>query len=427
MEKLFKLHEKDLQKLSGKDVIVYRLNVSNYLKLAKIFKVYKIKIAGYYVPQQFSVMQYFIAILLGRHKIIKSEESLRKYHALHQSSVIYVCDDNKKHEIQEQYLFEFNAAITIISFQFLTIYNATILKLEHFYWKYKCIDVILRRRQLKEYTKNPPEVLNVICSPQKTADVTLCLTFDMLRKLDEEITTFQFVNLWHTPRSLSTRTKNKLNKVKIIVGVRDPIAQNLSVLYQNLNASGTVLPWMCLEIEKNTSMNRCNTIIDKYEKFLRNDSNNIQARFDLYNSIYTSCSIDEKNNIHSDYIQFFVPEFQKCQIDILKYPFDQEKGYGIIQEDNIEVFVYQLERLNNIIPEMSNWLEVSFDRLENGNITENKWLGESYQQALKEIQITQEYFDCCYNEPYVTHCYSQSDIEKFKSRWRTHIIDEENE
>ncbi len=108
-------------------------------------------------------------------------------------------------------------------------------------------------------------------------------------------------------------------------------------------------------------------------------------------------------------------------MDITKYPFDQDKGFTVIKKDNVEVFVYQLEKLNDLIPELSSWLNVPFDKFINGNMATEKWSGDSYKRAQKEIEITQEYFDKCFDESYVKHCYSKADIEKFKARWRPHI------
>ena len=34
----------------------------------------------------------------------------------------------------------------------------------------------------------------------------------------------------------------------------------------------------------------------------------------------------------------------------------------------------------------------------------------------------EEYFEKCYNEPYVKHFYSDDDINKFKEKWEKHIV-----
>ncbi len=122
------------------------------------------------------------------------------------------------------------------------------------------------------------------------------------------------------------------------------------------------------------------------------------------------------------YLESFLEKFNNNITNVIGVPFDKESGYSIIKSGNIEVFVYQLEKLNNIIPQLSEWVGSNpFDQLVNDNIGEAKWTGESYKQAQKELVISQEYFDACFNAPYVKHFYSNEDIEKFKDRWRPHI------
>ncbi len=45
----------------------------------------------------------------------------------------------------------------------------------------------------------------------------------------------------------------------------------------------------------------------------------------------------------------------------------------------------------------------------------------SGKKGQQELKFSQEFFDACYNDPYVQHCYSTADIEKFKDRWRKNI------
>lgn len=114
--------------------------------------------------------------------------------------------------------------------------------------------------------------------------------------------------------------------------------------------------------------------------------------------------------------------FNSNIINLYNHSFNTEQGYDIIKEGNIEVFVYQLEKLNDIAPQMSDWIgQTSFDEWINGNEASGKWINDFYKQAQKEIKFSQEFFDSCYNAEWVQHFYSQEDIEKFKERWRPHI------
>lgn len=78
--------------------------------------------------------------------------------------------------------------------------------------------------------------------------------------------------------------------------------------------------------------------------------------------------------------------------------------------------------MNDIAKEISEFVGGDFVKWEMANVAADKWVADSYKQAQKEIKFSQEYFDKCFDEPYVKHFYSDEDIEKFKTRWRTHII-----
>ncbi len=247
----------------------------------------------------------------------------------------------------------------------------------------------------------------LICLPPKTGDVTLGMTF-----IDNNVTHF---NVEHQPTFfVNTFGKkvygNMFGKIKIITAVREPIGQNISLLLQSISEWSLRMDTLVNAIRLNTGEYTAAGIQNVIDIIFK-DGGNLQSLFD----------IQIKNNELIGRIQNFIPSFQENIIDIMKEPFDKEKGYSIIKEDNIEVFVYQLEKLNDIVPELSEWVGVPFDSLVIDNMGESKWNGASYKQAQKELKFSGEYFDKCYNEPYVKHFYSEQDIEKFKNRWRGNI------
>lgn len=240
----------------------------------------------------------------------------------------------------------------------------------------------------------------IISMPPKTGDYTLFNTFNK-----------NYINYYFV-RHLSHIFAEKVNlkkyaHIKFILGLREPIGQNLSITYQIITHASERLGFLAMKILQISFKNK----IDIQKIF-----DNLLA---LYN--YPNMLNIDFNRILPTTIQKHIPIFCECVVDIMKYPFDKEKGYTIIREGNIEVFVYQLEKLNNLIPELSSWVGIPFDKLENSNMAADKWIADSYKQAQKELVISQEYFDACFNEPYVKHCYSDADIEKFKNRWRSHI------
>lgn len=291
----------------------------------------------------------------------------------------------------------------------------------------------------------------IICSPPKTGDHTLNNTFNLinetesrsnrynlnriiaaficktgLNKMSNSVSKYEerlknkkkidYVNIFHSPELFKKNLYNN-KTIKIITAMREPIVSNLSLVFQHLGASlgmihQQILP-LLIQYGKDDFLNIAENIFVK-------GMDDVQILFDSY--------IKERVNSNIKIIpesvapmQDFFPLFNENIVNLYEHPFDKEKGYSIIKEGNIEVFVYQLEKLNSIVPELSKWIGVPFDKLENGNVAADKWAGESYKQAQKEIEISQEYFDRCYNEEYVKHFYSEEDIEKFKARWRPHI------
>lgn len=247
----------------------------------------------------------------------------------------------------------------------------------------------------------------ILCQAVKTGDTTMTTT---LQKKG-----INCVNVWHTPELINkTELLKKYKKIKISMAIREPISQNLSYLYMALSRIGDAT---------HSIPDRLG--IEDIAQLFCYEGGDVQKIFDLWieASSYIQGYNDyfSLNNSRYAMIQHFIVSFQLFIVDFMQYPFDKEAGYTLIKNGNIEVFVYQLEKIDNILPQMSDWLETPIDNLINGNIRENTWLGESYKQAKRDIRITQEYFDKCFSEPYIKHCYSEHDIEKFKAKWKKHI------
>lgn len=317
-----------------------------------------------------------------------------------------------------------------------------------------------KKLAIRNFIRNRSRNAIFLCLPTKTADYTLEHTFDMANEtsfdlgidnklfhklsswntgvfkdsrstmykmvrsliapLDRVGKNIEYMNLRHRPSFLGIK-KQKYQKqtFKIITAVREPISQNLSMMYQDFSTGSSYKDWIFGEVDYNAQIQHSKiSILQRLETLFLEHGDDAQLMFEAFIDRYVY------SDIRSDYcrsIQQFIPEFSKYLVDILAYPFDKEKGYALIKEGNIEVFVYQLEKLNQLVTELSDFVGVPFDTLVRGNDASDKWIASSYKQAQKEIQITEEYFEKCFDEPYVKHCYSKVDIEKFKERWRLHI------
>ncbi|WP_305767545.1 putative capsular polysaccharide synthesis family protein [Candidatus Epulonipiscium viviparus] len=251
---------------------------------------------------------------------------------------------------------------------------------------------------LSIYDHNEPIIL---CMPPKTGDFTLKYTFNK-----NDIDCYLFPHSSYIFNKKVNLKRN--NKLKLTFGLREPIGQNLSLIYHLISHMGD---------------SRVNGLSIRLFQVSLAEKIDVQKIFDncLMRYSYPDMKKNDLDIVDPYLIQQNISQFCENVIDIMRYPFDKEKGYTIIREGNIEVFVYQLEKLNNLIPELSSWVGIPFDKLENCNMAADKWIADSYKQAQKELVISQEYFDACFNEPYVKHFYSDADIEKFKNRWRSHI------
>ncbi len=241
--------------------------------------------------------------------------------------------------------------------------------------------------------KEPETFPIFVCMVQKTGDTTMLKTFEY-----NNVPTLQtHYSHWFKKEYLGDLGEKR---VRIITALRDPISRDLSHLYQHFSIYNG---FNCFFDVNNDTLDDFVTLYS---------SNDAQVYFDKF--------VKGFNFSHTFH---WFSEFSANTVDLLKHPFDKEKGFSIIQEGNYDIFFYQLEKLNHIVPNLSEWVGVPFETLKNANLASEKWISNSYNMAKEKIKLTQEYVDSCYADPYVQHCYSSEDIERFKENWSKNIAD----
>lgn len=135
----------------------------------------------------------------------------------------------------------------------------------------------------------------------------------------------------------------KNREVNLVVGVRDVISQNLSTLFQ-----------LC-DVNENYY---------DIEEFWQGGGD-VQEIFDkhvIHNRPEVQCWYEfAKKRIGYNYLvqDFFDQEFKKFWgIDIYQYPFDKEKGYSIYKINNVNILIYQLEKMNALEKEIGEFLDI---------------------------------------------------------------------
>ncbi len=197
---------------------------------------------------------------------------------------------------------------------------------------------------LKAVTQNPTNLI-LLCLPPKTGDHTLMKTF--------EANNINYLNLWHLSKSFNLDLFN-IKPIKIITAIREPIDQHISSIYQNIKSdpnceSRWISLYLTYILENDGSFE--DNLKNLKDNFLKKGGG-IQDFFDLRMYCRKLSSADGK--IKPVIIEN-LEEFSANILDLMAYSFNHETGYAIIQTQNIEVFVYQLEKLNDIVPQLSDW------------------------------------------------------------------------
>lgn len=238
---------------------------------------------------------------------------------------------------------------------------------------------------------SPHDELILLCLPPKTGDHTLMATFDKIG--------IPYHMLWHTPSMFDNDKFLKLNKTfKIITAIREPIARDLSSMYQGIEFifSSPMIDKLNLQLKTPHIMSGGGDAQQIFD-LVFNSKTGATPMYDFFNKF--GCNI----------------------INIMDFPFDKELGYSIVKFENVEIFIFQLEKLDILKNPLGDFLGVSIDSYIIGNSTENKWINSSYIKAKENIKIDIDYFNKSYNSDWVKHFYSKDDINCFKQKWQKNI------
>ncbi len=255
-------------------------------------------------------------------------------------------------------------------------------------------------QKAKDLLLQPEEFPVFVCMIGKCGDMTITKTLE-----SNHIPCFFTA---HT-NTLFENLKPSPKKIKIVTGLRDPLAIRLSTLYQHL---GYVEPDGYLE--------------HKVSKLTPEDKEKMKRDYDaqiLYDSYWNQGNYQTEET-STKRLRPFWTGYSKNVVDVLSHPFPTEKGYAIIREGNMEIFLYQLEKLNQLLPEFSDFIGKPITAWENANEASGKWIAESYEIAKKEIKLSSKTIEEAYHNPYVKHFYSPEDIARFKEKWSKHISSE---
>lgn len=185
---------------------------------------------------------------------------------------------------------------------------------------------------------------------------------------------------------------SRRKKIKIIVGVREPISRNVSMFFQELYS--WIFRYMTGFPGKKTWLS----------------SNRDEGMGFLYDAF--RCAYD-----HNYGVEWFDNEFRKVTgIDVYEHDFDKELGYTVINKGKYEVFIYKIENLKYLTEELSGFLAKKIV-IGNGNTGSKKWYSDVYREFINTFRFEDEYVDSLCNSKFTKHFYTKSEIINIKDKF----------
>jgi glycosyltransferase involved in cell wall biosynthesis len=175
---------------------------------------------------------------------------------------------------------------------------------------------------------------------------------------------------------------------KIITLVRDPVAREISDMFQNIERD---LPGL------NGKDDDAAAILEEH----------IKLHFEKFDESidYANCWFDrELKNVFN--------------FDIYSIPFNKKGGYQIYQASSADVLLIRLENLSKVFgTALSKFMNIDNAPLIKGNVAENKSYRSIYERILNNISIPTGILDKVYASNYAMHFYTKNEINDFKIKW----------
>lgn len=262
----------------------------------------------------------------------------------------------------------------------------------------RLLQVMEEELKVIQYVFQFPEAPVLLCLPPKTGDHTL------LKTLTGHRISCHF--MFHLPQIFDKDwLLGRQTPLKVVTAVRDPIGEHLSLMYQMLG-----------EITESRTAKAL--LFGRFGREFFQDGGNVQVFWDLMIQAFAESDVYAINPI-----QYFMEDFNLSVFPLLEYDFNQKEGYSVYQQGNLQVFVYQLERMDDVVTPLANFVGGDFTQWVRENQAADKWISSSYQKAKKELIFTRDYVEACYSAPWVSHFYSDADIKRFRSGWEEHLVD----
>lgn len=105
-------------------------------------------------------------------------------------------------------------------------------------------------------------------------------------------------------------------------------------------------------------------------------------------------------------------------VDVYDYAFDKEKGYTVIEQENIQVLVIKLEKLDELEQVIGDFCCVKNFKLYNANEASKNDYYQLYSSIKETIKIPREIISMYYDHnKYMDHFYTEEEKKAFMNEW----------
>lgn len=191
---------------------------------------------------------------------------------------------------------------------------------------------------------------------------------------------------FHRNIGVARRVRKRLasfpeHRVKIVTLVRDPLARELSDVFENWKGLFPI------------------------------------RRIDDLTYDMVASYLDGHDHAYA--LGWFDTEFRNwTSLDIYAQAFDRERGYCIYRDDRFDVLVLKLEQLGSCLPEaMGEFAGIEIAGVKRSNPGETKAGRSLHEDLRRTYRPTREKLGKLYGSKLVTHFYSDAEIVAFKQRW----------
>jgi hypothetical protein len=114
------------------------------------------------------------------------------------------------------------------------------------------------------------------------------------------------------------------------------------------------------------------------------------------------------------------------KVDVYNYPFDNQKGYTLVNERNVRILIFRTENLNAVFENaMLEFLGIDIPiRLIKDNVGITKAYTNEYQYVLDNISLPKSLCRRIYSSRYARHFYPPSMRNIFASKWSRELFEE---